>query len=253
MAILADLVVGCIPDQEPLKRLIETFSINMNEFEAPLIAALGEKNFPQQMLLYGPYSCRVLLETALTTLIARVDPLRILFLQGHQSSDSYDPSKRNKSAIQWTGDILTKGAPVSADKLWEFDIGANPAWRALLGDWQQKLLIEPSFENLNDIEIEGASEWLNNLKRIETHGIGNHFRKTADGLYSELSKAVHAEYVIPRSDMLDEDSIRSYIKRTFQIVSEIALLSHFSPVFHGCLDRSAALSLFKQVEDSVNG
>jgi len=250
MTHLTRLIAGNTPDKDPMKSLIETLSVNMAELEETLVESIRSTQMTPQMILYGAYACRTFLESAMTSLLARIDPLRILFLQAHQNSTEYDKSQRNKSAVQWKGDIFSKEK--AGENLWSIDLEKNTAWRALLGNWQQKMILEPSFQQLNDTNTTISSDWLANLKRISLDGIGNHFRGSADSLYSELSKAVHAEYVIPRRTVVDEMTIRDYISRTFQITAQISLISHFSPVFHCCLPHEEAFLLFKQTEEYIN-
>lgn len=248
MSNLTNLVVGKIPDNDPMKSLFQTFHQNILEFENVLTQAMAHEQMPNHMILFGSYSCRTLLESTFTALIARVDPLRILFLHAHQNSDQYETSQRNKSAVQWTGDVLPKEK--IPEKIWTMDTEKN-TWRALLGEWQNKLILEPSFKTLAD-SIIPPSEWLANLLRISPEGIGASLRGNAETLYSELSKAVHAEYVIPRSSVIDVQIVRDHISRTFQLIAKIALLSHFSSVPHGSLPRVEAIQLFIQTEESIN-
>lgn len=249
MSNLTNLIIGKIPSDEPMKSLLETLQQNILEIENVLVSMVNSNCEQNHIILFGSYSCRLLLESAFTALIARVDPLRILFLHAHQSSREYEVSSRNKSAVQWTGDVIPKDK--NQEKLWAVD-PEKTVWRALFGEWQNQLIIKPSFEALVDFQST-SSQWLQELKSIEPKGIGEFIRGNADRLYSELSKAVHAEFVIPRANVIDVTTVREYVVRTFQLIAHVSLLSHFSSVQHGRLPIGEALEFYTNAEETING
>jgi hypothetical protein len=251
MTPLAKLTIGLAPTDGPLRDVLVQLQQNLEEFENTLIRFMHTPGATQEMRLFAPYSCRTLLETALTILIARVDPVRVLFLREHQNSNYYTRNSRNKSAIQWSGDIYPKDK--GGQELWAYDIEKSSAWRAMLGDWYVKLIFEPGIEKLGDVQRKPASDWLIDLLKVEKSGIGQRLRGDAEQLYSELSKSVHAEYVIARATIVDDATIKTYIERTFKLLGEVALICHFSKIFHCSLTADEALDAFVGTEGRING
>lgn len=56
---------------------------------------------------FAPLAARSMIEAACSILIARIDPMRVIYSARAQNSPSYDRGKQQPSAVKWTGDIIS--------------------------------------------------------------------------------------------------------------------------------------------------
>ena len=97
------------------------------------IAAIIDNNQQISAAAVFPFLCRKFLETSLTSILARIDPLRVLSVRKHQKLENYDHGKPNVSSISWTGDILPAEKPPNSSEIWDSASLKKGTERSLLG------------------------------------------------------------------------------------------------------------------------
>jgi hypothetical protein len=196
--------------------------------------------------LYGPYIGRAYLETAATTLLARMDPFRVLAAKRHQDADYYEAGRRSKSAVQWSGDIVSPEKPPK--HLWSVDT-REVGCRSLLGAWAEDIIWMPAFERFGDAVASSGfvDDWIADLSKKSIDRFCKELRSSLEGLFSKFSKGVHSELLAPRAAMFDPISIESDFRSTAQRITCLALLSHFSEHFDFRLDVMKAMQLADRI------
>jgi hypothetical protein len=198
-----------------------------------------------QISLFAPFLGRSILELGCTALIARLDPFRVLLLRECQKQPNYRIDKANKSSIHWQGDVL-------ADKVtdpWADKSVQNPT-RALLGDYYKTLIWSANFDKLLDaIRDVSGDEWIVNLRTKDFERFYNETFNDFSSLYSELSKGIHHELVIPLSSALDRDTTQQLIQKTVRNIATLGLF--VSVVSHAVnkLDIQVAIAAYKEIQE----
>lgn len=194
-----------------------------------------------------PFLARKFLELALTGLLARLDPLRVIAARKNQKDVSFEFGRQNSSSVSWTGDILP-------NKKWP----SGTAWcssnldkgveRSFLGWHFGEVAIVPGLSWLADADI-NQSEWLRKLSAQDDpfQWIKAHLTR----LYSSLSKGVHAEYLLDDSTAFDQESIQQYMQDCYMLVLLLSTASHISPLFSRSLPAKDALLAFRQLETQI--
>lgn len=197
---------------------------------------------PRNVALFGPYIGRAYLETATTTLLARLDPFRVLAAKRHQDADYYETAERSKSGLQWSGDIISPERPPK--HLWAVDT-REVGCRSLLGPWAEDLVWIPAFERLGDaIAASGpVDEWIFDLSRKAPDRFCKEHRSSLEALFSKFSKGVHSELLGQRRAVFDPVSIEADFRVATQRITCLALLSHFIEHFNCRLDYAKAIKL----------
>ncbi len=201
---------------------------------------------PRNVALYGPYIGRAYLETATTTLLARLDPFRVLAAKRHQDADYYETAARSKSGVQWSGDIVSPEKPPK--HLWAVDT-REVGCRALLGPWAEDLVWIPAFERLGDAiaAVGPVDDWIADLSRKAPDSFCKEHRSSLEGLFSKFSKGVHSELLGQRRVIFDPVSIEADYRVATQRITCLALLSHFTEHFNCRLDYSKAIRLASSI------
>lgn len=240
---LALLLCGPPPNtpselNEVLKHLSSTIDNVATEIEK-----LGEFS-ESQIALYGPFLGRSILELGCTALIARLDPFRVLVIREKQRQPDYELGKVNKSSIRWQGDVLAE----KVGNLWEDKSLQNPT-RALLGDYYSNLIWPSSFQKLIDAtdEITG-DDWIAEIRLKDSERFCNETRSQISSLYSELSKGIHHELVIPVSAAFDIETTKDMIRRSILSISNLALVSTCVPHTANSLEIDQATNAYKQIQ-----
>lgn len=192
----------------------------------------GLFSFPrdsQQWPIIGPYLVRSLLELSLTIILGRIDPFRLLIVRENQAQDGYDWSRRNQSAIQWTGDLIPDGSK-KASNLWGPDNKLEAYNRALLGEYYDHLFwvpaVQNSIESFDTEEIEILGRW----KRFEARQVVPQIRQVLREKYSNLSKSVHHENMLEGSTPFVTADLPEHIKTSLEYVALLGLFTHYSTV-----------------------
>lgn len=213
-----------------------------------LIKVIREiKKLPNQsdehLMLYGPYLGRSLIELSTTSLITRLDPLRVLIVKGNQSNTDYDVTKPQKASIRWQGDVMAEIAPAD---LWSDKSLANPT-RAILGAYSIELVLRESAEALLDSASEELlGEWYNELVRTDVEGLIARVKTQLNQLYSTLSKGIHHELVMPLASALDRDSVLASLNNTLFYISTLGLIVSSVPHVYAKQKQATIFNYYKQ-------
>jgi hypothetical protein len=194
-----------------------------------------------------PFLARKLLETSLTGLLARFDPLRVLAARKNQRDASYGIGRQNASSIAWSGDIFPKGKAPQGNP-WESDNLNKGVERSLLGWHVAEVAITPGLGWLAD-QDNSKSEWLRELGSQERPIEWIKGRLTQ--LYSTLSKGVHAEYLLDDRSAFDPASIKQHLGDCYTLISVLAVATHVCPLFYRSLPPQKALQVLHSIENQI--
>lgn len=196
------------------------------------------------VVTYGPFLARALLEVSFTALTGRLDPFRLLSIRRIQKSHDYDRQVPWKAAMRWKGDVV-------ADKPtnpWSDKMDPKDMTRAALGDFYDTLLWQPALKRLADYcESNVQGRWIPEILAKSVERFCSEKRGSLNALYSELSKAVHYEAVIPLA-ALDQVTIVERVNKCIREISELALVMAFMEHPVGKLDANRALDAFYELE-----
>ncbi|HUX82362.1 MAG TPA: hypothetical protein VMV35_05960 [Halothiobacillus sp.] len=198
--------------------------------------------------LATPFFLRSIIEVSCTSLIARLDPFRILTLAKIQGQSTYDTTQKISGAIQWKGDVVAD----RAKELWSIKIKSNDMTRALLGDYQDEIFWKPAFEKLLDyLQMTGKvgkSSWLAELVNIDITSIIPFLRGLASTAYSKTSKGVHHEFVLSISSYYDDATLDQLTYDVIKLVATMGLVVNFAENSHYNLTNSRAITCYKAIE-----
>ncbi|AWS52290.1 hypothetical protein [Providencia rettgeri] len=202
-----------------------------------------------RIMLYGPFLARTLLEVGVTAIIGRLDPTRLLVIKRTQQHGDYCTDKPWSSAIRWQGDVVdSKG---QGPKLWPVDKNYKEISKALLGDYYFDLYWEKALEKISDSESSTestAGNWLAQIKAETISQFSATRRKSASRLYSESSKGIHSEFVIPPGTIYDIPSIKKQVLDVIQLLSDLGLLVNHIPHIAYRIEATEAINLFNGIE-----
>lgn len=197
-----------------------------------------------RITLYGPFLVRTLLEVGVTSLIGRIDPTRLLIVKRTQQHGEYSTKQPWNSAIRWQGDVLDE----NVSELWTPKKQYKDMTKALFGAYYIDLYWNLALKKVADCESTGGS-WLAEIKGISIEEFSNRRRTTISNLYSESSKGVHSEFVIPPGSLYDKLTISNLVSKIIQTLSELGLLINFLPHIAYRLDTNYAIELFNGIEE----
>lgn len=193
-----------------------------------------------ELALFGPYLGRATIEVALTAILGRFDPFRLLAIRRAQAASNYDPRQRNPLAFNWAADVQGDDKP----KDWEQRPNLKDLQRALLCKHFNDVFWQEAFTELLDAVPDGrGATWMAKLKRIDPEGFTVAMRYEADKIYSELSKGVHHEFVTPTAQY-DSVTVRDLLGRSWELVATLGLTACFWP----SLKQPATSDLLKSFE-----
>ena len=198
---LAKLLCGnVVLDGGGIDEVLSHLSVSIDNVVKELVTLQSLSD--NQISLFAPLLGRSILELGCTALIARLDPFRVLLLRECQKQPNYLMDKPHKSSIHWKGDVF-------ADKvtdLWADKSLQNPT-RALLGDYYKTLIWSANFDKLLDaIRDVSGDEWIVNLRTKDFERFYPETLNDISSLYSQLSKGIHHELVIPLSSAWDRNN-----------------------------------------------
>lgn len=174
---------------------------------------------------YAPFLARSILELGATALIGRLDPTRVLVVKRMQEQPGYSPDRVWKSAIRWQGDVVAE----KVNALWADSVAPKDITRALVGDYYANLYWRPAMDKLADSDSSGAGEWAADLKRMTADQFIGARRNTLVAIFSQSSKAIHHELVVPASSMFDVATSKQLLTKVMQSLCEFGLLINFLP------------------------
>ena len=243
MYTLTRLVCDGVPKEGAIGEVFAHLADSLDRLIARTIE-LKKAGVPVDLALYGPLLGRATLEVAFTSILGRFDPLRLLAIRKSQLSSSYDVRERNAMAFNWSSDVRGEEKP----KSWEQKPAVRDVQRALLCKHFNDLFWEEAFMALVDkIPDHRGAVWMDSLKRIFSNGFASSLRPEADRLYAELSKAIHHEFIIPAVAQYDTSTISDLLSRSWELVANLAITTHFSPVAHP-INTEIAIGLYEQAQ-----
>lgn len=213
-----------------------------------LVSVLGELNAlgvqpPERISLYGPFLTRSLLEVAVTALIGRLDPTRVLVVKRVQEHGNYDTTKAWNAAIRWQGDVLDK----KAGDLWTPERSYREMTKALFGDYYVDLYWKPALAKIQDPTLLGGS-WLAAIRSKSIEEFANSRRELVAKLYSESSKGIHSEFVVPPGSKYDKLTVANMAARVLEVLSELGLLINMLPHIAYTMPKADASAIFTELE-----
>lgn len=194
-----------------------------------------------------PFLARKFLELSLTSILARLDPLRVIAARKHQLDDSYKEGQKNPSSISWTGDIFPQNP--DTNNVWNTTTLAKGVQRSLFGGHYSEIAILPGLQYLIDNNNYEDSAWLREFAKSE-----NPFKWLTEqlrNLYSILSKGVHFEYLLDDRVDFDTTSIKQHMQDCYMLVLVLATATHVSPLFLRSIRIEDALLSFKSIEKKI--
>lgn len=204
--------------------------------------ALGAQS-PERISLYGPFLTRSLLEVAVTALIGRIDPTRVLVVKRVQEHGNYDTTKAWNAAIRWQGDVLDK----KVGDLWTPERSYKEMTKALFGDYYVELYWKTALAKIQDPEPLGGS-WLAAIRSKSIEEFANSRRELVSKLYSESSKGIHSEFVVPPGSKYDKVTVANMAASVIEVLSELGLLVNLLPHIAYTMPKMDACAIFTELE-----
>jgi len=246
---LSKLACGNIPQvaEGDLARSLKHFATTLDLLEGYLRSPRRKRREADRLIT--PFVIRSIIEVACTSLIARIDPFRVLSLARVQQQATYDPSQKVASALQWQGDVMSDG---KSTDLWVSSRKTTDMSRALLGDYQGEIFWQPAFLRLLDYvhenELHELNELAPDLVKTEPSGLTPKFRGVAAKIYSAASKGVHHEFVLSISSYYDDATLDQLVEDTLDFITDMALVANFSETVKYRLTESRALSIYRALQ-----
>jgi hypothetical protein len=188
------------------------------------------------LALFGPVLARGTLEISTTAILGRYDPIRLLAIRKCQKMPSYDPSTPNPIRFEWATDVMgEKGKP------WTERLIAKDIQRAFLSNHVHDLIWHEAFETmLDNVDSHRGASWISTLKKIQPEHFTTYMRTEAAKLYSELSKGIHTEFVIPVQYQFDKSTVMDLFDRVWTWVGNLS--------FTACHSRSLLASVASPID-----
>ncbi|KRQ01285.1 hypothetical protein AOQ73_18190 [Bradyrhizobium pachyrhizi] len=200
----------------------------------------------------SPYIGRGLLEVSLTALLFRIDPFRGLTLMRFQTHNDFDHNRPNQISIDWNGDLLADVA--ERDDIWKPKQKPEQVSRALLSPYTDEVIWQPAFVAARDYMDGHALRTAHpSVMARDPDAIINGIRGEARQLYSFWSKGIHGEFFAIGSNTLDVVTCADRMKRTIDLIVELAFLTHFACVSVGNLEPEKACESYLAAKEGIHG
>jgi hypothetical protein len=224
------------------KNALDQLSNSIGTFSSRSLTFLSSENGATDVLAFGPFCARVLLENSCAALVGRLDPFRMLYLSEFQNQAEYEHGKRAKSSFSWTGDVVPPDERNQV--LWNLDYDVPKISRALFSKHLDHIYWKPAVDKMLDF----ISSLPNDPNLAEIYSLDSEtYLKEASGrsnqLYSMLSKGVHWEF-FSSALLFDEQTIKNAIRDTCLLVAHLGLVSHFIPTAFSCLEPAEAVEKY---------
>jgi hypothetical protein len=210
-------------------------------------SALRKGTDSVDIALYGPFLGRATLEVSLTAICARFDPFRVLAIRRSQMVPEFDIKSRNPLAFNWSADVQGDDKP----KDWEQKPNLKELQRALLCKHFHDVFWQEAFTLvLDSVPTLRGAEWMGRLKKIYPEGFTTSMRTEADRLFSELSKGIHHEFVIPLVSQYDAATVGDLLTRCWEFVAALGITSCHSPIARPLVGEDA-ITCYEQAQSEL--
>ena len=192
--------------------------------------------------MFGPFCARVLLENSCASLVGRLDTFRIVYLSEFQAQREYEHGRRAKSAFSWLGDVIP--SEKTPQDLWSIDHDLSKISRALFSRHLEHVYWRPAIESLLDFVSPSRTDpALHDILSPDAETYVDQIKGRSNQLYSTLSKGVHWEFFTSVL-VFDEATVKTAIRETCILISQLGLTSHFIPTAYASLPPEEALETY---------
>lgn len=242
------LLCGHAGEQGIAGSALNQLSRSINHFSGKAVKFLIE-NASEDTQAFGPFCARVLLENACAALVGRLDCFRMMYLSEFQTQPEYEHGKRAKSAFSWFGDVIPDEK--SGQSMWSVEHDLPKISRALFSRHMDHVYWKPAIERMLDfVSSHETPLALAELSEVDAESYINATRGRGQQLYSMLSKGVHWEF-FSSSLLFDEATVKSAIRDTCLLVSQLGLTSHFIPTAYASLMPEDALNAYLRFRKEI--
>lgn len=252
MANLGRLICGDGLSSGVANTALGQLSESLNRFSAKALFFLESESeeTKDDLINFGPFCARILLENSCAAITGRIDCFRMIYLSEFQGQPEYEIGKRARSAFSWTGDVMPEEK--SANTLWNIDHETSKISRAMFSKHCEHLYWKPALTcALDFLATQTNNKHTQDLLQLESENFITQFKGRSSQLYSTLSKSVHWEY-FSSTLMFDETTIKSLIKDSLTLLSNVGFISHFIPTAHSSLAYTEALDEFTNLRNKIN-
>lgn len=239
------VIVGPYVDSD-YSGLVDRLRSDLAELHPQIQTAVGAGAVLPASAVF-PFLARKFLELSLTSLLARIDPVRVIAARKNQRDTSFETGRQNASSILWTGDIFPKNPPPKGN-VWQSNNLEKGIERSALGWHFCEVAIAPGLQWLSDVD-NPRSEWLRELSNQDKPF--DWIKGRLAQLYSTLSKGVHAEYLLDDRTAFDQASVQQHMQDCYRFVLLLSTATHVSPLFFRSLSPENALSVLLKLEEQI--
>ena len=237
MTTLGSLLCGHGQCEGIAKTALDQLRASIDKFGVRATTFLREAS-SDEMLTFGPFCSRVLLENSCAALVGRLDAFRMLYLSEFQAQPEYEPGKRARSAFSWNGDVMTED---KSNQLWNIDNDVPKISRALFSRHFEHVYWKPAIESMLDfVSKPPVDTLLADVLAIDADSYIGQTKGRGAQLYSTLSKGVHWEF-FTSALVFDESTVKTAIRDTCLLVAHLGLASHFIPTAYASLEPAKAV------------
>ena len=134
----------------------------------------------------------------------------------------------NSLRFEWAGDVVgDKG------KSWRERWQAKELQRSCLCNHVHDLVWQQAISSLHDaVLFPRGSAWMTVLKKVEPEAFTSFMRAEVSKIYSELSKGIHHEFVIPIQYQFDQSTMESLFDRVWTWTGNMSVVACHSNSLH---------------------
>jgi len=203
-----------------------------------------------------PLALRSVMEASCSGVLARIDPIRVMYAAKAQLSPSYDKTVQQGSSLKWDGDMVIKEKEKPADSVgateknsstappipliasWDPKLGRDKIPRAIFSLNMYEVLWNPAHARFTDWLVTSNSDAVlfRELAALHPTQVRDFFTVKGSKLYSELSKGIHPEFIVRRQAEFDAQTLVELTARTISWVTQMSILTHFSSICNASID-----------------
>lgn len=200
---------------------------------------------------FAPYIGRAILESALTAILFRSDPFRAITLMKFQSSGDFDHNSNNSISISWANDIVCHE---QIKHPWKAGTQPGDVSRALFSPYTDEAIWRPAFDGAVDhMQRHHPNASFPTLLANDSEKVIGIVKGQARQLYSFWSKGIHGEFFAMGGTNLDAVTCDEKLKRSIDIVLDLAYASHFISTSSSRYSASSAANRYMTVKGLIHG